>query len=741
MKFNRIISLILCVVLLISVTLTAYAGEDSDTRMYGIYTDNMLFKQNDDAVFTGIGKAGDTISVKLFDDGGIVVRYAQGTVNNDGKFEVSFTAPEGGYKEYTVILYKNGNEFKKLKNVVFGEVWLCSGQSNMEYALRDELTIDEVRQNGYGSPWVRAMLVGKLPWSEVENTYTLYKLDDTPTESKWIKSDDPEIENVSAVGYFFAQKLEKELQMPVGIIHANRGGSTICSWISRETIESNPQMVDLLKRRHQYFTVDQYLNATDEQRDEIRATNMSSSYNEQIYPLRSLRLSGMLWYQGESDDDIGYIGLSRGEYTHLFNILQDEMSRTFSYDGDLPIVLSDLAVYGPYATPVNVFNEEFASMQTLKPESRAVVTNYDIFPSYNSDNHPIHPNNKALVGQRMALVGEALVYGEGDILSAPYIKSFEVDGSNVLVTLSNVGDGLAVKGDKLYDFAACGEDGVYYKAEAKIVSKDTVSVSSRQVKKPIAATYALSTVNLRANLYATKDGELVMPVSPFATDIELSDHFYWDSPYMDMEQSEMWNPGFDFLPIWDAHDCEYTITPDSAFEGQGGMCLVSKARTFSLYKRFRDDLYSYENANYNWNGYRALRLKVRNTGSHPVTVEELRLGTRNKVWFAPSVNGTAFKSTVIPSDGQWHTVEYDLTNLYRNGVKLLKYDNSELSAVYDVKFNFKSMVDESSLDIDEIEFASDVESGQSKRPVSLVVRIVKTIKRAADFIKKLFTKL
>lgn len=739
MNFKKIISLVLCVILLFSVTITAYA-EEEETRLYGIYTDNMLFKQNDDAVFSGVGKAGDTICVKLFDDGGTQVRSAQTTVNSDDKFEVSFKAPAGGYKEYTVILYKNGVEFKKLTGVVFGEVWLCGGQSNMEYALRDDLSFDEVRRNGFGSPWIRAMIVGRLPWSEDENTYTLYKLDEPPTESKWIKADDPEIENVSAVGYYFAQKLEKEIQMPIGIIHANRGGSVISSWISRQTIENDAQMLEVLKRRHQYFTVKQYLNATEQQRLEIKATNMSSSYNEQIYPIRSFRLSGMLWYQGESDDDIGYSVLSRGEYTHMFNILQDEMSRTFSYDGDLPIVLSDLAVYGPYATPVNVFNDEFASMQTLKPESRAVVTNYDIFPSYNSDNQPIHPNNKTLVGERMALVGEALVYGDGDIFSAPYIKSVDIDGSNILVTLSNVGDGLAVKGDKLYDFTVCGEDGVYYKADAKIVSKDTISVSSKQVKNPVAATYALSTVNLRANLYATKGGELVMPVSPFATDIKLSNHFYWDSPYFDMEQSETWNPGFDFLPIWEARECEYTITPDSAFEGQGGMRLVSNSKNFSLYKRFRNDLYSYENANYNWNGYKALRMKVRNTGSHPVTIESLKLGTGNKVWFAPSVNGTAFKSTVIPADGKWYTVEYDLTNLYRSGIKLLKYDNSELTAVHDVRFDFSSKADKSSLDIDEIEFASEVEGGQSKRPVGFIVRLCKFFRRLIEKLVGIFKK-
>ncbi|MBQ7580951.1 MAG: hypothetical protein IJU39_06570 [Clostridia bacterium] len=740
MKIKRIISLILCMPLVLMTGAVSFAAEKSAARLYNVYGDDMLFKQNEDAVLAGKANAGSTVKAELFDENGTLVTSGETLTPDSGVFEVSFKAPSGGFREYSVVLSENNTVFATLTGVVFGELWLASGQSNMEYALRDELTVEEVRQNGYASPWIRALMVGRLPWSEDENTYTLYELDETPTESKWIKADDPEIESVSAVGYFFAQKLEKEIGMPVGIIHANRGGSVISSWISRQTIESDPQMLEVLKRRHQYFTVEQYLNATEQQRLEIKATNMSSSYNEQIYPIRSFRLSGMLWYQGESDDDIGYSVLSRGEYTHMFNILQDEMSRTFSYDGDLPIVLSDLAIYGPYATPVNVFNDEFASMQTLKPESRAVVTNYDIFPSYNPDNQPIHPNSKVLVGERMALVGEALVYGNGDIFSAPYIKSFEIDGSNVLVTLSNVGDGLAVKGDKLYDFTVCGEDGVYYKADAEIVSKDTVRISSDQVKKPVAATYALSTVNLRANLYATKDGERVMPVSPFATDIKLSDHFYWDSPYMDMEQGEMWNPGFDFLPIWDARECEYTIAPDSAFDGQVGMCLVSGSKTFSLYKRFRNDLYSYENANYNWNGYKALRLQVRNTGSHPVTIESLKLGTGNKVWFTPSVNGTAFKSAVIPADGKWHTVEYDLTNLYRSGVKLLKYDNSELSAVHDVRFDFSSKVEGSSLDIDEIEFGSSVESGQSKRPVSLIVRIVKLIKRTVESIKNLFTK-
>lgn len=743
MKLKKFISLVLCFPLLLAVSPVVFAEEKPSARLYNVYGDNMLFKQNDDAVFAGVGNPGNTVGVKLFNAEKELVRSSESVVKDDGTFEVSFLSPKGGYEEYTVVAYDNGVEFDKLTGVVFGEMWLASGQSNMEYELFSDLTIDEVRQNGYGSKWVRALLVGRHPWTdEAEAPFSPNELNETPNESVWVKSNDPQIEKVSAVGYFFAQKLQKELDMPVGILNANRGGSPICSWLSRQRVENDPTALEMLKKRNQYFTVEKYYSLTDEQRSLYTNGNCAfSNYNAQIYPIRHFRLSGMIWYQGETDVGIGY---KRGEYSYMFDLLQKEISETFSFGGDLPIILSQLAVFGPYPTPVQVFNDELASLREQKPESRALVTIYDVFPSYNSDNVSIHPNQKQPVGERMEYVAKSLVYGKDGITSAPYVEKTVIDGNSVLVTLSNVGDGLAAVGDKFYDYAVCGEDGVYFKAEAETVSEDTVRIWSDQVKNPVAATYAISSVNLRADLFATENGELIMPVSPFITDVGKSKAYYFDSPYMDMEQAEVWEPrDGQYDPSWLTHDCTYTMTPDSACEGQNGMSLTASSKEFAFYRKYGvKNVGWYENINSNWSGYKSLKLKIRNTGSESVTLKDLRIGIGDKVWYAPTVNGTAFFSTVIPADGQWHTVEYDLTNIYRNKTVLLKFSNEELEKVYDIQFNFKSKSDSSTLDIDDMQFCSSVECGQSKRPVSFVIRAYRFVNslfaKIGDFFKSIF---
>ncbi|MBQ7654329.1 MAG: hypothetical protein IJS17_04580 [Clostridia bacterium] len=732
MKLRKIISAVLCLCLMMSLAPLAHAKQAKSARLYNVYGDNMLFKQKDNAVLSGKAAAGSTVKAVLFDENGNFVTSGSTLTSTDGVFEVSFTAPAGSFTEYSIVLSENGEAFQTLKGVVFGELWLASGQSNMEYGLGAEETIEAVRANGYGSEWVRALLLVKVPAEE----YTLEKQEEN-IGAKWVKSSDPVIEEVSAVAYFFAQKLVEKIGMPVGILNANRGGSVLASWLSRERVDSDPQAFEILKRS-MYFTPEQAVEMYE--KGQLSATRTFSSYNELIYPIRHFTVSGALWYQGESD--VGEAE-KRGDYTYLFNMLQEEFSETFNFDGDIPMIIANLANYGPSYTSFNLFNEELASLQTLKPESRAVVTHYDVIPYYTGENNAIHPRAKKTIGERMFAVASSLVYGEDGVTSAAYVKETKIENGAVFVTLSNTGDGLVSADDSFFGFAVCGEDGIYYKAQAEIVSKDTLKISNEEVNDPVSASYAISSTNMRSKLYSTQNGEPLMPVSPFVTDITKTKLYYLDTPSADMEQSEVWLARLSdahFAPIWETSNCSYTVDSGSAFAGDKGMNLVSNEKSFFIARNYTlVNKWFYDNVNYNWSNYKSLRVRVRNSGDKNVTISFLKLITETDgKWFAPTVNGLPLCQTVIPADSQWHTVEYDLTNLYVYGIPLLKYDSSEISKILRVQLDFSNPSGETDLDIDEFEFSSTVQSGQSKRPVSFAIKAYRFFNKLFNDIGNLF---
>ncbi len=222
------------------------------------------------------------------------------------------------------------------------------------------------------------------------------------------------------------------------------------------------------------------------------------------------------------------VGLTDENYSDSFSLLQKSYTELFSCkNGLLPIVYTQLVSYN-YGDNNYFLNRNiaFTDMQKEEKDSRAVVSVYDIPITYLKEVGYIHPESKKEVGERMTAAALGLVYGKSDTYTTATPKKTEIIDSNIYVTFENIGDTLTSNGEVLEGFAICGADGIYVKANAEIINKDTVRIWSDSVKEPKSATYAYYLTNGNANLYSSLNGKALFPVCPFVTDKAIGTH-YW----------------------------------------------------------------------------------------------------------------------------------------------------------------------------------------------------------------------
>ena len=625
------LAIITCVFLCIfcAFGLTAFAAEANPTAtLYDFYGDGMLFRQNETAVFSGTGKAGDEISCLLLDDTGAQIARGDTTVGADGTFEVGFTAPAGGYKKYTAVLYCGGSEFRRITDIVFGELWLSSGQSNMQMVLAITAGWQKIVETGdYGSEWLRFLHVPLEPSIGGEKTVP-YNPCNNIEGAYWVKGGDANVGEVSAVSYYFAKELSEKLNMPVGVLSVSLGATPIRSWIARDELVNDAKALSTLKKYSQYISEKDWYNS-----ERSYYTDMTGNYNAKVYPLRNFKIAGMIWYQGEADISAD---AERGEYSAYFNLMQKNYTELFKTEKNLPIIYTHLACFGYLINNAYLqdFNAELTEIQQQEPSSRAVTAISDVSLDFRLETASIHPITKEPVGKRMADSAMGLVYGENSPYTVSALISHKIEGKYAYMTFENVGDGLICDGTELKDFAVCGKDGIYYAAKAEIVSSDTVRVWNDDIPSPVAATYAFSQGNYRANLYSVKNGEKYMPVSPSVTKRLSGAFYYYDLPWADCEEEKFFRNASSeeytgLYKLWNTENCIYIIDKDSAFSGDAGLSITSSKKNFSINENFafynEDHIISYCDVTRNWSKYGALRFMVRNTGKEDVTLKNVQI--------------------------------------------------------------------------------------------------------------------
>ncbi|MFO8007234.1 MAG: sialate O-acetylesterase, partial [Candidatus Brocadiia bacterium] len=406
-----------------------------------------------------------------------------------------------------------------LSDLLVGEVWLCSGQSNMQWPVSGARDAHE-EADAAGYPRIRLCTIPNVASALPEQT----------VPCSWAPCQTRTVWSFSAVGYFFGRELHRELDVPIGLIDSSWGGTPAESWTSMEALRANPQFSDIVSRYESAVgnypaarkAYEQDMDAWREAAEKARERGEepppeppvpmgpdnpwlpSGLYNAMIHPLMPYAIRGVIWYQGESNADRAY------QYRTLFPAMV-RCWRDAWGQGDFPFLFVQLADFlKEQEDPVehDPWPElREAQLMALSLPNTAMAVAIDV-----GEVDDIHPENKQDVGRRLALAALGTVYERDVVYSGPLYDGMTVEGSRVRLRFRHTGGGLTARGDGLQGFAIAGADKQWHWAEARIEG-DTIVVSSPQVEQPAAVRYGWAN-NPVGNLY----NEEGLPASPFRTD-------------------------------------------------------------------------------------------------------------------------------------------------------------------------------------------------------------------------------
>ncbi len=447
----------------------------AEVKLPSIIGDNMVLQRDKPLPIWGWDTAGTEVTVTLGD------AKATAKAGDDGKWLVKLPAMKAG-GPLTVTI--EGSNSVSLKNILIGEVWLCSGQSNMEWTVSRSLNPEEERK-ATNHRNIRHIKIPHTPAATPQ---------DNVGSSGWQECSPETVSNFTAVGYYFGRHLHKELDVPVGLIGSNWGGTRIEPWTPPEGFKQVPALKEDFADKLDSFPVRNGNN--------VNHQSPLALYNGMIHPLVPYAIRGAIWYQGESNNGEGMM------YHEKMKALIAGW-RTVWNEKDLPFLFVQLAPYRYGGNPTNLAGIWEAQLKTLSVPNTGMAVTVDI-----GNTRDIHPKNKQDVGKRLALWALAKTYGQDSLVySGPLYKSHKIDGGKAVISFDHVGSGLTSRdGKPLTHFTMAGESGEFVEAKAEIVG-DTVVVSADSVAEPKAVRFGWHQ-EAEPNL-SNKDG---LPASPFRTD-------------------------------------------------------------------------------------------------------------------------------------------------------------------------------------------------------------------------------
>jgi len=454
--------------LLIAIVLASFAAASSAAvKPAALFSDNAVLQQGVRVPVWGTAGAGETVTVEF--QGQKVSTTAQ-----DGKWMVRLRPLKAG-GPFTMTI--SGQNKIEIKNVCVGEVWVCSGQSNMAFTLARTENAAEAIANSADS---------QLRLFSVPRAHGDTPLDDIV--AAWQECKPETVPEFTAVGYFFGRDLRKALGVPVGLINTSYGGTMAQGWMRKQALEADPDFTAAYKVRT------------------VPPNNPSQPgrlYNSMVHPLIPYAIEGVIWYQGEANRTDAY------RYRKVFPAL----IRNWRCDwgqGDFAFLFVQLAPFGPRPDKPEEQNlPELRESQLLASRgvpntAMAVITDYG--------HVSIHPTQKEPVGARLALAARALAYKHDVSYRGPALAGAQFKGGRAVLSFADTCGGLVAKGDELTGFMIAARDGAFHAARASIVG-DRVVVSSPDVPNPVAVRYGWSAYPV-VNLF-NKAG---LPASPFRTD-------------------------------------------------------------------------------------------------------------------------------------------------------------------------------------------------------------------------------
>ena len=451
------------IILIISCLLAFSFARADGLRTPGFFGDNMVLQQNADANIWGWADAGSKVKVKVSWN----KKCYSVKAGDDGFWKVAVATPAASFDPQTVII-SCGKEKIDLNNVLIGEVWLCSGQSNMEMPMGGwrfqpiENGGQDMREARH-DPGLRMVMIKKA----VSET----TMEDAAGD--WWTTDGGHISEFSATAYYFGRELTRELGVPVGLIVPCWGGTMIECWMDRET---------LIKGGIKGEDIDKDIR---ENKDSSPWHTCTLMYNAMIYPLRHYTVNGFIWYQGCSN--VGRIYVQ--DYAKLQAAMVTEWRELFGR-GDLPFYYVQIAPH-PYSANGDsglapVLRDRQRAAAALVPNS-AMIGTCDLV--YEFEEGIIHPRKKAEVGERLAYLALEKWYGFKNYGSdCPEFVKALFDGPNAIVCLKNCGGGLhsdlgwEFKG--VTGFEVAGEDKVWYPATITGTDGNSIGCTAPEVPEP-----------------------------------------------------------------------------------------------------------------------------------------------------------------------------------------------------------------------------------------------------------------
>jgi len=479
---------------------SAIAGNYGGLSVPALFSDHMILQREIPLKIWGNADYGNVVEVSF--NGQI----QSVTAGYDGKWQVEFPAMEAG-GPYTVKI--TADKEIVFSDVLVGEVWLCSGQSNMAFALNSAETSEtEIPEANY--PEIRLFNMKTIAWAG-NIAFTKEQLEkinkgDFYNFGPWEVCTPETAAEFSAVGYFFGKKIHNELGVPIGLVHNAKGGSNTESWVSRTILESHPWLVDMLTDWRNNDLVSEWcrerasknLEGTDNplQRHPFEPTYL---FDVGIAPLIPFGISGVIWYQGESNAE------NIPVHNELFPMLVNDWRDKWGI-GDFPFLYVQLSSIEPRNSWPE-FRDSQRRFLDIIPGCGMAVTS-DI-------GHPtdVHPKNKKDVGNRLALWALAQTYNRDITYSGPLYKSSFTRKSKIWLSFDHCGTGLATKDNKkITGFEIAGTDRTFKPAKARIKGKHII-IHNKEIKNPVAVRYGWKPYT-EGNLI-NKEG---LPASTFNTE-------------------------------------------------------------------------------------------------------------------------------------------------------------------------------------------------------------------------------
>lgn len=520
----------------------------ADVKLHGLFTDHMVLQQRTSVPVWGMADPNEKVSVR-FQNQGFTVQ-----AGTDGKWMGHLrNLQPGGPFEMEV----EGKNKLKLNDVLVGEVWICSGQSNMQWAVsQSKDSKDEIANsaNNQLRLFQHKMVTSGKPLDTVQTDKAW---------NQWRVSGPDSVPGFTAVGYHFGKALQKARNVPVGLIQTAWGGTPAEAWTSIEFLEKTPELVhyvESVKKQVANFDetmkkyneqMEQYNTQVQKLKEEAAKNNAPAAktppaprrpahpdqspnsparlYNAMIQPLVPFAVKGAIWYQGESNAGRAY------EYRTLFPTMIQSWRKAWGYE--FPFLFVQLAPFMKIADQpresdwAELREAQLLTSQRLHGTAQAVITDTTDAATDQTD---IHPKNKAPVGQRLALAALQNVYGECIVGSGPVYHGAQFQSAGTrsyhsgigkrrqywsvdvpaqaVLHFTSTGSGLMAKGEKLTGFTIAGPDKKFYPADA-VIEGNRVIVSSSSVQEPVAVRFGWADYPV-VNLF-NREG---IPASPFRTD-------------------------------------------------------------------------------------------------------------------------------------------------------------------------------------------------------------------------------